>query len=102
MLSEICGHICTKSSQQIWVIFLQQCSAALVQAPRKWLGHQAGGITDQHSRRREARSFGLLVRRWLECGFWNQELGKEESRHVWGVAAIDDKKKKCCFLFLMK
>lgn len=102
MLSEICGHVCSKSSQQIWVIFLQQCSAALVQAPHKWLGHQAGGITDQHSRRREARSFRLLARGWLECGFWNLELGKEESRHVWGVAAIDDKKKKCCFLFLMK
>lgn len=51
--------------------FLQQRSAALVQAPHKWLGHQTGGLMGQHSRRREARRFGLLARGWVECGFWN-------------------------------
>lgn len=40
--------------------FLQQCSAALVQAPRKWLGHQTGGLMAQHSRRREARCFRAI------------------------------------------
>lgn len=59
---EICGHVCSKSSPQIWVIFLQSSRAALVQAPHKWLGQQAGGLMDQHSRRREARSFRLLAR----------------------------------------
>lgn len=40
MLGEICGPVSSKSSQQICVIFLQQCSAALVQVPNKWIGYQ--------------------------------------------------------------
>lgn len=70
MLSEICGHVCSKSSQQICVIFLQQHSVALVRVLNKWIGFQGW---------RAARSFRPLAREQFKCWMVESGLSKEES-----------------------
>lgn len=71
MLSEICGHVCSKSSQQICVIFLQQCSAALMQGLNKWIGYQGWSSTvlvqwtESHQKAQAIGKGAALV---LDCG----------------------------------
>lgn len=58
----------------------------------KWMGHQAGVLLDQYSRRSAARRFRLLE--YFKCWTVESELGQEESGHMQGVVATNDQKKK--------
>lgn len=73
-----------------------------MQAPNKWLGHQAGVPLDQYGGRRAARRFRLLAKGVAGVWIVESEPGREESGRRRGVVAVDDKKVLLVFFFLMK
>lgn len=99
MLSEICVVMFVASLvRKFGSFFSSSLQLLLVQAPHKWLGQQAGGLMDQHSRRRKPKFLCLLAR-----GGWGVDFEiKSWARKKAGMHEewqLTDDKEKCCFLF---